>query len=351
MIRRNRIKTMAGIAFVIMLIVLVYTAVQAMDDYIGTGGQDAPEEEWDEEESLIWLNGHGYRPARRVTSYLIIGTDESGNEEAHGEDYQGSMADFLLLAVIDDEEKTYGFLQINRDTMTDVTMLQKDGTGYASANMQICTAHWYGKDKKAGCANTAAAVSELLGGIEIDGYYALPMEKIPELNNAVGGVSLTLSEDFTAVDPAMEKGAALTLTDEQAYAYVRGRMGIGDGENTSRMQRQRQYMDALLEKLLRKGEADSEFAVKLYDRFSDYATSSISMKYISGLMERIGGYENTGVLVPDGESGVGDALGDGIAHTEFYIKEEDLEKKVRLLFPLEEVAPEESGEWDDESDS
>lgn len=339
-----------GIAFIIILIGLVYTAAWAMDGCIYAFRPEAvEEEEEDEEEELICLNGHSYKLRHKVTAYLIIGTDASGNEEAHGEDYQGSMADFLLLAVIDDEERTYGFLQINRDTMTDVTMLRKDGTGYASADMQICTAHWYGKDKKAGCANTAAAVSGLLGGIEIDGYYALSMEKIPELNSAVGGVTLTISEDFTSADPAMKKGTSLTLTDEQAYAYVRGRMGIGDGENTSRMQRQKQYMDAFLTKLLQMGKADRQFAVRLYERLSDSATSSISMKYVNSLAGQIGEYENAGVLVPDGKGGVGEALGDGIEHTEFYIDEADLENKVRLLFPLEEVQEEDLEEWDDES--
>lgn len=349
MIHRNKIQAIKGAAFIIVLVGLVYIAAHAMEGYIKASRSDASEEEEEEDEELIRLNGHGYMLGHKVTSYLIIGTDASGNEDGRGEDYQGSMADFLLLAVIDDKEQTYGFLQINRDTMTDVTMLQKDGTGYASANMQVCTAHWYGKDKKAGCKNTIKAVSELLGGIEIDGYYALPMEKIPQLNSAVGGVTLTLSEDFTSADPAMEKGATLTLTDEQAYAYLRGRMGIGDGENTSRMQRQKQYMDALLTKLLQQGKEEPEFTVRLYERLSDYATSNINMKYINGLIEQIGEYENAGVLMPDGKTGVGDALGDGIEHTEFYIDEVDLENKVRLLFPLEEVQQENPEEWDDES--
>lgn len=348
MIHKNRIKPAAGIAFILVLIGLVYTAAWAMDSYIGIRAQEKWEEE-DEEEEIICLNGHYYRLGYKVTSYLIMGTDASGNEEAHGQAYQGSMADFLLLVVIDDEKKTYGFLQINRDTMTNVTMLQKDGTGYASADMQICTAHWYGKDKKAGCKNTVAAVSELLGGIEISGYYALPMETVPMLNSVVDGVTLTISEDFTKTDPAMEKGVTLTLTDEQAYAYVRGRMGIGDGENTSRMQRQKQYMGVFFEKLLEKGSDDPQFAVQAYEYLADYATSDVNMKYISTLIKQIGTYENLGFLVPDGTTGVGDALGDGIEHTEFYIEEEDLEEKVRLLFPLEEAAPKDLEEWDDES--
>lgn len=40
----------------------------------------------------------------------------------------------------------------------------------------------------------------------------------------------------------MKKGATLQLTDDEAYAYVHDRYGVGDEENASRMKRQQQYM-------------------------------------------------------------------------------------------------------------
>ena len=78
-------------------------------------------------------------------------------------------------------EQTERFLQLNRDTMTEITLLQPDGTGYASANLQLCTAHWYGGDAWSSCENTVEAVSYLLGELPIDGYYALDMQAIPRI--------------------------------------------------------------------------------------------------------------------------------------------------------------------------
>lgn len=72
------------------------------------------------------------------------------------------MADALMLVVVDKEEKTYGILQLNRDTITEVPMLLQDGSANASAQMQLCTAHWYGKDKAASCGNTVETVSKCL---------------------------------------------------------------------------------------------------------------------------------------------------------------------------------------------
>lgn len=74
------------------------------------------------------------------------------------------MADALMLVVVDEEEKAYGILQLNRDTITEVPMLLQDGSANASAQMQLCTAHWYGKDKAASCDNTVETVSKMLGG-------------------------------------------------------------------------------------------------------------------------------------------------------------------------------------------
>lgn len=61
-----------------------------------------------------------------------------------GEAYQGAMADFLMLVVFDEENKTYGAIQLNRDTMTEVSLIDKQGEGEATAEIQLCTAHWYG---------------------------------------------------------------------------------------------------------------------------------------------------------------------------------------------------------------
>lgn len=50
-----------------------------------------------------------YRFAHPVQTYLFIGTDKSGNEDASGEEYRGSMADALMLVVVDEEEKPMEF--------------------------------------------------------------------------------------------------------------------------------------------------------------------------------------------------------------------------------------------------
>lgn len=282
----------------------------------------------------VKLGGRKYGYFHRYESYLFLGTDASGND-APGEEYQGSMADFLLLAVFDRTEDTYAVLQLNRDTMTEVTLLQPDGSGNASAELQLCTAHWYGGTPEASCENTVEAVSGLLGGIPIDGYYALSMEKIPELNHAVGGVTVTLEEDFTEFDRQMAKGKTLTLTDEQAAIYVHNRYGVGDEKNSSRMERQNQYMKAFMEKAKQKLSEDQAFVAKLYQKLEKDAVTDISGKDISRMTKTLQQGESRGIKSFQGKYKLGRALGDNIDHVEFYIKDSSLTEVMTELYGLQ----------------
>lgn len=45
----------------------------------------------------------------------------------------------------------------------------------------------------------------------IDFYVAMNMDGISELNDLAGGVTVTLEDDFSSIDPAMTKGTTLTL--------------------------------------------------------------------------------------------------------------------------------------------
>ncbi len=299
--------------------------------------------EFPEDTPEVTLGSRTYVFSHPVKTYLLMGTDASGNEDAIGDEYQGSMADTLMLVMVDDEEKSYGILQLNRDTITDVPILQDDGTSYASAEEQLCTAHWYGKDKKASCENTVQAVSNMLGGLPIDGYYSLQMEAMPLLNEAVDGVTITFSENMTEIDPLMKKGATLTLTDEQAEALLHTRMGLEDDRNSERMRRQKLFMDGFMDKMKQKA-VDTNFTIELYDRLHPYATEDININELSQMLKNMKGYTNKGTFTIDGTSKLGEKLGDGEKHWEFYMDEGSLDSTMCGLYPLVYQKEQEDGE-------
>lgn len=296
--------------------------------------QDDMSELYPEVVKKVRINGSTYTYDHEIETWLLLGTDASGNENGTGEEYRGSMADFLLLAVFDKTDKTYGFLQLNRDTITEITLLQTDGTGMASADIQLCTAHWYGGTPEQGCENTVKAVSRLLGDITIDGYYSIGMDEIGALNQAVGGVEVTVFSDFTDSDPTMKMGETLVLNDEQAYHYIHDRLNVGDGSNVDRMKRQRQYMNSLFAKVKERTSEEPAFINSLYRDMETAAVTTMTGRDLSRLMKRVDEGENRGIFEIEGIVKRGYVLGDGIEHAEFYPDETSLEETMIELYHL-----------------
>lgn len=277
------------------------------------------------------LNGNTYSYYHDFETYLIMGTDKTG---ADSKVYQGSMSDFLMLVIVDKTDNNYSFLPINRDTMSEVRLIQDDGTGVATAELQLCTAHWYGGNAGQSCANTVESISKLFGGLEIDGYYAIPMDEIPKLNHSVGGVTVTLLEDFQDIDRQMKKGETLALSDEQAYHYIHDRYGVGDEKNTSRMKRQQQYMEVFFSKAKEKAKSDKTYVSQLFRKFEQTATTNLTVKKISGLTNRLIKGTQKGFFEIQGTSKIGKALGDGIDHAEFYPDKESIIDVMTKIYGL-----------------
>lgn len=339
--KKKTMRAVIEIIIAVLVIIAVYFIIRGMDRHDVRIQQAATEnetqrvwKEFQEKTVSIKLHKKTWKFAHPVQTYLFIGTDKSGNEDAEGEEYHGSMADALMLVVVDKEEKTYGILQLNRDTITEVPMLLQDGSANASAQMQLCTAHWYGKDKAASCDNTVETVSKMLGGLPIDGYYALKMDAMPLLNHEVGGVTVTLEDDMTKLDPAMKKGATLTLTDRQAELLMQSRYAMDDDRNTQRMRRQQICLNAFMKKIKKQNAGDVNATVKLYDRLRPYATTDIKMNDLTALLKDMQGYTDKGIITIDGTSKIGEKLHDGKKHWEFYMDEDSLETSMKQLYPL-----------------
>ena len=216
---------------------------------------------------------------RELTNLLLIGVDWEESENTVSGRYAGQ-ADFLFLITIDRENKIVSTLQLDRDTMADIRVYGPLGDYTGIQKMQICLSHAYGKSDAQNCENTVWAVSRLLGGIPIDGYITLDMSGITALNDALGGVTVTLKEDFSALDPEMTKGATLTLRGMQAETFVRSRMDVGDGTNASRMQRQRTFIRSAEEQLVQRMNEDMNYAGMLYDALVGHMTTNIERGWL-----------------------------------------------------------------------
>lgn len=271
---------------------------------------------------VIYYNGGKYTYNEGLSTLLILGVDDPELTETQSTE-NTSQADFLLLAVFDPEGESCTLIQLNRDTMCEVSVMDALGKRYATEYEQLALAHTYGNGLEKSCENTVYTVSRLLYGITIENYFSFTMDAIPILNNLVGGVTVTVEDDFTGIDDTLIKGETVTLTDENVEHFVRSRMGMkDDGTNLARMRRQRSYMTALFSAMSERMKADSSFALDAWAALGDSMVTDCTVNELNEYVENFGGYTLSGIRVPEGELKLGEK------YYEFYVDDADLQKLV-----------------------
>ena len=272
-----------------------------------------------EDESYITYKGKRYEYNYHLKNMLFIGVDKS-QEMTETEVGQGGQADTLILLSMDRENKTTTLLQIPRDAMTDIDIYDINGEYLSTERGQISLQYAYGDGKKKSCRMMMTSVSELLYEIPIDSYLALGVDGIADITNLMGGVTLTVPEDYTDIDPAFKAGETIVLAGEQAEKYVRYRDVNVSGSNTQRMERQAQFMEALARQMQGK---DTGWYRQLLEGAKEYITMDLSVDE----MERMKSYEMKETIekVP-GE------VKQGEEHDEFIVDNEKLRDLVIKLF-------------------
>lgn len=278
-------------------------------------------------DNTIELDGVTYRQRKDLTTILLMGIDTESENSAVWGYRNGGQADFLRLLVIDNTNESITQIQIDRDTMTPITVLGVLGNKSGVRTAQICLSHGFGDGRNQSCELTVEAVSNLLFGIPIDFYVAMNLDGISALNDMMGGVTVTLEDDFSSLDPSMTQGTTLTLMGDQAEIYVRSRRTIGIGTNEARMARQDLYITQLASLLYERIGEDKEFAGVLYDDLSPFLTTNLSRGRLINEAWAARDYERTVIVRPDGIHEVG---ADGFM--QFYVDEAALQQIVVGLF-------------------
>lgn len=272
------------------------------------------------------VGGVTYRRRENLTSILVMGVDHDSEVESEGS-YEGGQADFQRVIVIDSENKTIRQLKIDRDTMAECTVLGYFGSPVGTKEMQISLAHGFGDGKEESCEYARQAAEGLLQDESIDFYLAMNLDGISTLNDLAGGVTVTLEDDFSEIDPAMTKGTTLTLQGDQAETFVRSRMTVGDGTNESRMKRQEEFLSQLAVQLGQKVRASEQFTADLYDELQPYLVTDMARGRIINEVWNARDYTLETALELTGEHKIAD---DGF--TEFYPDAGSVEQAVLELF-------------------
>ena len=116
----------------------------------------------------------------------------------------------------------------------------------------------------------------------------------------------------------------MTLADDQVESYLRARRLVGDGSNTARMRRQRQYIQNLYTLVTGRLKENPNYINEIYDDLSEVVDSDLPAKELSQLTAEIMKFENLGFKTIEGESKKGKGSYDEIVHAEFYPETESI---------------------------
>ena len=257
-----------------------------------------------------------------ITNYLIIGVDKEDVTQVTGHQ-QGGQADFLVILSIDRISRSITPVMLDRDAMVEMQTYGVFGDPSGTRVMQLCLAQAYSGVNTTGSVNTVQTVEKMLHGVKIDHYIVLDMTAIPLINDAIGGVEVTLYDDFSAFDPAMTRGATLRLMGDQAEFFVRGRMTIADGSNASRMARQQQYLSGLLTQFRRSVRGDQRKLNEVLDSAKGHMSSDASNDTLLHDVNAYDNYEWNSLRILSGVHAV-----DEYGFAEFWVDEAALRRLV-----------------------
>ncbi|MGR8010189.1 LCP family glycopolymer transferase [Streptomyces hypolithicus] len=182
---------------------------------------------------------------------LLIGSDtRSGKGNAkYGRDKGTQRSDTTILLHLAADRKSATAVSLPRDLMVDIpSCLGRDGKRTRKQFTQFNSAYELG-----GTACTIRTV-EGLTGIRLNHHMVVDFAGFKGMVDAVNGVEICLEEPVDDKQAKLKLDAGLQkLNGEQALGYVRARKSIGDGSDTERMERQQQFLGALVNKVQSNG--------------------------------------------------------------------------------------------------
>ena len=270
-------------------------------------------------------DGVAYFPRQDITTILVMGIDEMGPVQSSGYYRNHGESDVIMLVILDEKNENYAILAFNRDSMVTMPALGLGGKQAGTFYGQLALAHTYGSGLEDSAENVRRTLQDLLGDVRIDYYVAMNMDAIGIMTDAVGGVQVNVTDDFSMVDDSIPMGD-VTLTGDQAYSYVRIREHIGDQLNITRMTRHKQFIDGFMKAFnARSGNSDT-FVLTTYDKVAPYIVTDCSVNTLPALVSRFSEYELLEIVSPEVENILSEE------YYEFHLDQEALEELVMRLF-------------------
>lgn len=302
-----------GIVIGVLVIIALFAGV--IIHFLNTSDNEPIEEGVQIPENVIYYNGSRYIYNSNIINILFLGIDTTDSLDRFTEPAYAGQSDGIFILSLNRETGEASILQINRNAMTDIDIYSTAGQVYKTIPGQVTLQYAYATGGSHSAWAAKKTISEMMFNLPIDGYFVMNIEGIAAINDALGGVDVTMPCDYTVIDPEMTEGATVHLMGEASQSFVRYRDVNEFNSVEDRMVRQVLYITAFLDKLC------SGNALDVYNVISPYLNDTIITNLSADELNSLASYEYSGCqvdLVPG-------RMVETDRYEEYYIDEDALE--------------------------
>lgn len=277
------------------------------------------------EDGVIEYNGKRYRLNDSIVTLCFIGYDDTADED---DAIKGGQSDTVMVLALDTLSGKAKVISIPRDSMVTVDTYNGDSYG-GQATEQICLQYSYGSSATRSSELVVNTVSRLFYNIPITYYFTLNIRGVADLNDAVGGITLTSIETLSGTN--VVEGQEITLLGTEAQAYVQNRSHDVVTGSLDRQERQKQYLQAFAARLIEIAKSDPAKLMDLYNEAGEYTCTNLGVEEYSYLVDTMleHGFSGLEATSLSGEMQQGETF------AEFYLDKDALRQEVIDTFYIE----------------
>jgi len=234
---------------------------------------------------IVEYKGETYKYNDHLSNYLFLGIDTRETVDTYQSQVDAGQADAIFLVSMDRATEKIKVLFIPRDSMTRIEVFNPYGQSLGETTDHLNIQYAFGDGKEKSCELMKTAVSNMLDGLPIQGYCSMNMDGISVITDFVGGIQLTIPDDSLAdVNPEYKKGAVVDITGETAEQFVRYRDIDKTQSALVRQERQKTFLQALVQKAQEKAGEDAGFVTGLYDSVKSYTVTNMGNDIFAKLL-------------------------------------------------------------------
>ncbi|GAB3208835.1 transcriptional attenuator, LytR family [Marinactinospora thermotolerans DSM 45154] len=196
----------------------------------------------------IDTDAFGDRPTKvdGAVNIMVIGSDVRTGDNANYGTAEGERPDTLVIAHLSPERNGATLVNLPRDSLVALP----DCPATETKPGQSAHTGMIGEAMNNGGVQCLWKTVEQLTGVHIDHFVSVDFTGFKGMVDSLGGVDMCIPTDLKDEKAKLDlKAGQQTLNGEQSLAYVRSRYAQGDGSDLGRIERQQEFMGAMLRKV------------------------------------------------------------------------------------------------------